>query len=245
MSKLALITGVSKNIGYEIAKKLVSDGYFIHGIYNSDKSGAEKLKDEIKDMELHQVDLSDRKQTLGLVEDLKQYKFDAIVNNAGMIEFSQFDKLTYESWDKILEVNLNAPLILSHGLRNNINSGGTIINIASTDGLIGAFVSMSYSASKAALINLTKSLGNVFGRKGIRVVAIAPGWVGSGMDSPAIKEAMDTNPMGRNATAEEIANVVSFAVSDKASFVNGQTIIVDGGYTNVDPILKKEAEATE
>ncbi len=77
------------------------------------------------------------------------------------------------------------------------------------------------------------------------VVAIAPGWVGSGMDSPAIAEAMANNPLGRNAKPEEIANAVSFAVSSEASFINGQTIIVDGGYTNVDSILKKEAEATK
>ncbi len=170
---------------------------------------------------------------------------DALVNNAGIIIFEAFDELTYDNWDKVFQLNLNTPFILSHGLRNNFNKGAAIVNIASTDGMTGAFVSMAYSASKAGLINLTKSLGNVLGKRGIRVVAIAPGWVGSGMDSPAIKEAMENNPLGRNAEHMEIANVTSFLVSDKASFVNGQTIIVDGGYTNVDPILKKEAEATE
>lgn len=243
--KTALITGITKNIGREIAKSLISDGYFVHGTYKSDDKEAEYLKSELKNIEIYKVDFSERKQTIDLIAKLKDIKFDAIINNAGIIEFEQFDKLDIQSWDKVMEVNLNAPFIISHGLRNNINSGGVIINIASTDGLTGAFVSMSYSASKAALINLTKSMGNVFGKKGIRVIAVAPGWVGSGMDSPAIAEAMANNPLGRNANPEEIASVVSFLVSEKASFINGQTIIVDGGYTNVDSILKKEAEATE
>jgi len=245
MKKIALVTGVSKNIGNALARKLVSDGYFVHGTYNTSEKEAQLLKEEVRDVELHQVDFADRKQTLALIEKLKEVKLDALINNAGIIIFEAFDKLNYDNWDKVLEVNLNTPFILSHGLRNNFNKGAVVVNIASTDGMTGAFVSMSYSASKAALINLTKSLGNVLGKRGIRVAAVAPGWVGSGMDSPAIAEAMANNPLSRNATPEEIANVVSFLVSDKASFINGHTIIVDGGYSNIDSILKKEAEATE
>jgi len=245
MNKTALVTGVSRGIGNAIARQLVADGYYVIGTYKSSTKEAESLKNDIKEVELHQVDFSDRHQTLELIKKLSDRKLDALVNNAGIIEFEAFDKVSYDIWDKIFEVNLNAPFVLSHGLRSNFNNEATIVNIASTDGMTGAFVSMSYSASKAAPINLTKSLGNVFGKRGIRVVAIAPGWVNGGMDSPAIKEAMENNPLGRNAEAKEIANAVSFVLSPKASFINGQTIIVDGGYTNVDPILKKEADATE
>lgn len=241
--KNILVTGISKGIGMCIARLLVSEGYFVYGTYTSSVDEAQKLKEELKNMEIFQSDFTDRKQVLSLIEKLKDIKFDGIVNNAGIIIFEKFDELNIENWDKVINVNLNAPLILSHGLRNNLNKGSTIINICSTDGFIGSFVSLSYSASKAALINLTKGLGNIFGKDGIRVVGIAPGWVGSGMDSPAIKEAEANNPLNRNATGEEIANVVSFLLSDKASYINGTTITVDGGYTNVDPILKKESEA--
>ena len=241
--KNVLITGISKGIGRAIAQKLTSDGFFVHGTYNTSKAEAESLKKDLQNIDIYQVDFSDRKQTLQLIAKLKKIKFHGIVNNAGIILFEQFDKLKLEDWDKVIEINLNAPLILCHGLQHNINKGGAIVNIASTDGLTGSFVSLAYSASKAGLINLTKGLGNIFGQRGIRVVAIAPGWVGSGMDSPAINEAMSNNPLGRNANQSEIANVVSFFFTENASFINGTTIVVDGGYTNVDPILKKEAES--
>ncbi len=244
-NKTALVTGVSRGIGNAIAKRLSSEGFRVIGTYNSSSDEAHKLKEEFGSIELYQVDFSDRTQTLSFLEKLKNEKLDALVNNAGIIEFESFDNLEYDVWDRVFEVNLNTPFILSHGLRKNFNKGAVIVNIASTDGMTGAFVSMSYSASKAALINLTKSLGNVFGSRGVRVVAIAPGWVGSGMDSPAIEEARHNTPLGRNATSDEIANIVNFVVSSEASFINGQTIVVDGGYVNVDPILKKEAEASE
>ncbi|MCA9397970.1 SDR family oxidoreductase, partial [candidate division WWE3 bacterium] len=236
---------VSRGIGTSIAKKLHSEGVTIHGTYNSSKKEALALQDRLENLVLHHVDFYDRKQTLQFVDELSSIQFDYIINNAGIILFEQFDEVTYATWDAVLEVNLTTPFILTHALRNNINDGGVVVNIASTDGLTGAYVSMSYSVSKAALMNLTKSLGNVFGARGIRVVGIAPGWVGSGMDSPAIQEAIENNPLGRNAETSDIANVVSFLISDKAAFINGETIVVDGGYSNVDPILKKEAEAME
>lgn len=242
-NKIALVTGISKNIGTAISRKLVSEGYFVHGTYNSSETDALALKEELKELEIYRVDLSIRTETLQFIEKVKGIKFDLVVNNAGVIIFEKYDELDLANWDKVIEVNLTAPFAITHGLRDSINQGGVVVNICSTDGMTGSFASMSYSASKAGLINITKSQGNVFGKKSIRVVGIAPGWVGSGMDSPAIAEAMANNPMGRNATPEEIANAVSFLASPSAGFINGTILTVDGGYTNVDSILKKEAEA--
>ncbi len=240
-----LVTGVSKNIGKAICERLVSDGYFVIGTYNTGKQEAEELQVKLKNVELYQVDLSVRTQVLELVEKIKSHQFYAIVNNAGVIHFELFHDLKLENWDHTFAVNLDAPLIIAHSLRNNMETGGSIINIASTDGMNGCYASIAYSASKAALINLGKSLGNVFGPKNIRVNTISPGWVGSGMDSPAIKEAEGNTPLGRTAKPEEIAKLVSYLISDESSFINGENIVIDGGYSNVDTILKKEATELE
>lgn len=241
-NKTVLVTGISKGIGNAIAKQLVREGYFVHGTYNEHEEEAKALKEEVSSIELHKADFADRNQTLELVEQLKETKLDGLVNNAGVFYLEKFDEFTMETWDKTREVNLNAPLMLSHGLRSNFNENASIINIASTDGLTGTFASIAYAASKAALISVTKSLGNNFGSKKVRVNAIAPGWIGEGMDSPAIKDAGKMSPMGRTAKYDEIAKIVKFLLSDDASFINGATIVVDGGYTNVDYIMKKEAE---
>lgn len=142
-------------------------------------------------------------------------------------------------------MNVNAPLMLSVGLKSNMEKGSVIINMVSTDGLKGSFSSMAYAASKAALINLTDSLAINFGydEKKIRVTAICPGWVktfdekdpSSSEMVPFISRSTGSQlcPLGRFASPEEIANVVSFLVSDKASFISGGFVHVHGGYNAV------------
>ena len=176
--KTALVTGVSQGIGKAICARLVSEGYFVYGTYNTHKQEAEDLKEDLKNIELLQADFSDRAQLLKMIDSLQDKHLDVIVNNAGVIIFEDFDELTLEAWDKTWRVNLDAPFIISHGLRNNLNEGGCIVNIASTDGMVGSYGSIAYSATKAALINITKSLANVMAKRRVRVNAIAPGWVG-------------------------------------------------------------------
>ena len=242
MTQTALVTGVSRGIGKAICEKLVSEGCKVYGTYNTGKKEAQELKKKLKNVEIFQVDFRHREQTLELVNKLKDTQFDALVNNAGVFQLEDFDNYNFEIWDSTFEINLNAILVICLGLKDNIKKGGAIVNIASTDGMTGSFGGMAYSASKAALINLTKSLGNNFGPKGIRVNAIAPGWVNTDMDTEVVGDAPDLTPLRRNAKPEEIANVVSFLLSDRASFANGATFVIDGGYTNADPIMKKEAE---
>lgn len=244
--KIALVTGISRGIGRSICERLISEGYIVHGVYNTSIQEATDLKQKHGTMlELYQVDLSQREQTRIFIEKVKIFSFDAVVNNAGIIEFEDFEDFDFDIWDRTFEVNVNSILLITQQLRDSIKSGGAIVNIASTDGMNGTFSSMAYAASKAALINLTKSLGNNFGPRKVRVNTVAPGWINTGMSTDESYQAASLTPLDRNGKPEEVASVVSFLISDAASFMTGATIIVDGGYTNVDYIMMQEAKVEE
>lgn len=239
--KIVIVTGASKGIGKAIAIQLVKSDYAVHGVYNASSEEASSIAEK-HGIVFHQADLSKRDQTLKLAEELSSLNPYALVNSAGIFEMDDLNDLSLDIWDRTLEVNLSAPLILSRALAKAMEPGSSIVNIASTDGFVGAYDGLSYSAGKSALINITKSLGNTLGPKGIRVNAIAPGWIETSMvDEDAAQNARDTNPLKRTGKPEEIAYVVDFLVSDKASYINGETIVVDGGGINVDYGLKKES----
>lgn len=242
--KNILVTGVSRGIGKATAKVLVGKGYFVYGVYNTNETEAEKLKKELGNVEIFQCDFSDRDNTLSLISKVKNVKFHGIVNSAGVFLDIDFDNFDMKAWEDTFEINVHAPLLLAQGLKDNLNDGGAIVNISSTDGMVGATAGMAYSASKASLINLTQSLANIFAPRKIRVNNIAPGWIGDGMQTPEklLKEVVELNPLKRVGEYEEIANVVSFLLSDKAGYVNGTTVVVDGGDSATNYILQKEDE---
>ncbi len=241
--KIALITGVSRGIGRAIALQLLSEDFRVVGTYNSNKVEAQSLLEKTSHLELLQCDFSKRSETLSLLEKLSERKIDLLVNNAGIFCTENNDSSDIDIWDKTIEVNLTAPMLLARNLMPQMPAGSTIVNISSTDSFTGSFNSIAYAASKAALNSLTKSLANIAGKNNVRVVAIAPGWVNNtGMNSPVSQEAAELSSLGRNGEPAEIAELVSFLASSKAGFITGTTIIADGGYTNVDYIMKKEAE---
>ena len=231
-------------MGKAAAEILIKEGYFVHGVYNTNEEEALSMKKTLKNLEIYQCDFSDRKNTFRLISDLKKIKFHGIVNNAGVFIDTDFDKFEMSDWEKTFEVNLHAPLLLIHGLKDNLENGGSIVNITSTDALTGAISGLAYSASKAALTNLTMSMANILSPRGIRTNNIAPGWIGDGMQSPQelLDEAKLFNPLGRLGEYKDIANIVSFLLSDKSAFVNGTTIVVDGGDAATNYLLKKESE---
>lgn len=242
--KKILVTGVSRGMGKATAKLLVKEDYFVYGIYNTEKDEADKLKNELKNIEVFQCDFSNRENTKSLIKTLKEFSFNRIVNSAGVFLPIDFNNFNIKIWEKTFEINLNAPLLLVEGLKDNLEEGSSIVNISSTDGMIGSISGIAYSASKAALINLTQSFANILAPKKIRSNAIAPGWIGDGMKAPEelLKEVASLNPLKRTGTYKEIAQLVNFLLSEKSSYVNGTVITVDGGDTATNYILKKESE---
>lgn len=249
--KISLVTGVSwtTGIGFAISKQLIADGFYVYAIYHSEDSDAKEFYDQNPDtIKFIQCDLAEQDSLKLLINYFKSadIKLDVIVNNAGAFSGEEdIDSYDLETWNRVLAVNVTAPLALSVGLKSQMNNNGVIINMISTDGLKGSFSSLAYAASKAALMNLTDSLAINFGYDGkkIRVTAVCPGWVKSFDETdasssemvPFISRSTGTQlcPLGRFAETYEIANVVSFLVSDKASFISGGFVPVHGGYNGV------------
>ena len=167
-------------------------------------------------------------------------KLDILVNNAGIVDrFLPVGELTDEVWARVIAVNLTGPMLLSRAaIPHLIASKGVIVNVASVGGLFGARAGAAYVASKHGLIGLTKNLATTYAKDGVRAVAVAPGGVNTGIPIggepsargyAALEKTLATNP--RMGEPGEIAAVVAFLASSEASFVNGEVLVADGGWT--------------
>jgi NAD(P)-dependent dehydrogenase (short-subunit alcohol dehydrogenase family) len=240
--KVVFVTGGSRGIGKGIAIAMARAGAKVAISYNNNKGKAEELFQalekqglEITHMQMSAEDRASIQRALALIKS-KYGAVDILVNNAAISQEKHFENISDEDWSTMLKVNLQGPFMCAQEILPDMvkNKWGRIINIASVGGQWGGYNQVHYAASKAGLINLTKSLARIYSRQGIMVNAIAPGLVYTDMTNREIrsqsgKEKISNIPMGRVATIEEVAGVAVFLASDAADYISGQTINVNGG----------------
>ena len=243
MKKCALITGASGGIGSEIALRLAKDGFNIAACYCSDEDGIRELEKRLAQTDaeyrFYKADVSDYSSIKDVFADATEFfgGVSVLVNNAGMAQQKLFTDITEDEFDRITAVNFKGvfncckcavPFMVSR-------KSGKIINISSMWGVYGASCETVYSATKAAVIGLTKSLARELAPSNVQVNCVAPGAIDTKMNSnlsESDKVAFaEEIPMGRFGTAKEIAGVVSFLASEDSDYVTAQVITADGGLT--------------
>ena len=239
--KVALVTGAGRGIGRQIALTLAREGMFVVVNFNGSRERAQEVVDTIKenggDGVIYQCNVSDFAQTENMVKNLvKSYgHVDVLVNNAGITRDGLIMKMSEEDFDAVIETNLKGCFnTIRHLSRQMLKQrSGKIINIASVSGVLGNVGQANYAASKAGIIGLTKTMARELASRGITVNAIAPGFIHTEMTevlSDAVKEsAVAQIPLGKFGETEDIAEIAAFLASDKAKYITGQVIHVDGG----------------
>ncbi len=262
----ALVTGAAGGIGSATARRLGAAGY---ALLLADIDG-EKLASLAGELENDGIpvswvrsDLADDTSWEGLIQAAlgKYGRIDVLVNNAAWRVAGSLRSTTFDSWEKTLKICLTAPVFLAKAAARAMeqqNAGGVIINISSVMAERPSGLAPAYMAAKGAINNLTRELAVTYGRSGIRVVGIAPGYIdtelsndyvdpdGENISARLISQLTDFIPLGRGGRADEIADVIAWACSDQASYVTGTTLTVDGGFQpNFNPYSVKKLQYPE
>lgn len=242
MRKKVLITGATGGIGSAVAEEFAKEGYDIILHYNSDRKGAftlmHKLESEYGVMaHTLQGDLSTDEGAKVFAERAAEFDIDILINNAGASYQELFQFADEEKIRKLFEINLMSALTVTKKVLPKMisNHSGRIINISSMWGIMGASCEVHYSASKAALVGFTKSLAKEVGPSGITVNCIAPGFIYTKMNGnltpEAVQEIIESTPVMRKGEGKDVAHLAVFLAGEKAGFITGQVIAVDGGFT--------------
>ena len=246
--KTALVTGATRGIGRAIALKFAAEGASVAFTYRSQHEAAESLVAELEALgvkaKAYASDAASFEDAHKVVEDVKSGfgRIDILVNNAGITKDGLLMRMSDDDWEADINVNLKGTFLFTRAvarpmMKNKAEDGsqlgGTIINLASVVGIMGNAGQANYTASKGGVISLTKTTAKELGSRNIRCNAVAPGFIQSKMTDVLpddVKKAyMDTIPLKRFGTAEDIANCVAFLASPAAEYITGQIISVNGG----------------
>ncbi len=233
--KNVLVTGCSRGIGLAIAKKLIGEGYFVVGTSRSKIDLVNLLG---SDNCLHQaIDVSNEDDISSMIESLTKHdiQIHCLVNNAGITKDQLFMRMNSDDWNSVINTNLNGVFYLTKSLIKSMvkSKYGRIVNISSVAGLMGNAGQVNYASSKAALSGFTKSLAKELASRNITVNNVCPGFIESDMtkelSDAQIENALQQIPLQRFGTAEEVAALVAYLLSDAANYITGQELSIDGG----------------
>ena len=237
-NKIALITGGTSGIGEAIAEVLIKNGYFVIVNYIND-SQAKNFKNNFKNKEykLVKADITNRKDVQIMKNEIisKYKKIYLLVNNAGIMIDKTLKNMSFEEFDKVINVNLTGTFNITKSMLDTIEDNGRIINITSISGIYGQIGQTNYASSKAGIIGFTKSLALETAKRGITVNAIAPGIIDTQITQAIRKNILEKLkkqiPLGYFGLPDDIANAVVFLASQKARYITRCVLHVDGGLT--------------
>lgn len=236
-AKTVLITGGSRGIGAEMVRLFSENNYNVAFTYKNSRARAEELAKKYNALPIcaNSACEDDVERAVALVEQ-SFGSVDVLINNAAISSFSLFTDITSQTWKEIFDVNVHGAFYYTRAVSCKMinKKQGRIINISSMWGISGSSCEVHYSATKAALIGMTKALAKELGPSGITVNCIAPGVIDTDMNSSLssvdLEQLKDDTPMCRIGEPSDVANMALFLADDKASFITGQVIAVDGGY---------------
>lgn len=239
----AIVTGASRGIGAATALSLAKLGYSVVVNYNKNKAKAEQVLETIQEKGgsgmIFKADVSLREEVDLMIDTAAKIycKIDVLVNNAGVAQQKLFTDITVDDWNKMVNINLGGVFNCCQSVLPFMihEKRGKIINLSSIWGTEGASCEVHYSAVKAGIIGLSKALAKEVAPSGITVNCVAPGCIMTDMltndcDEQTIRELAAETPLGRIGTPQDIANAIAFLASEKADFITGQVLGVDGGF---------------